>query len=522
MSQYAANFMPQKAPLPMADQAFARAPNTPDRVRPSSITERAWRFAAFGPAILMTLTLCWGIGRALAEGGITALEVFVVTLVGITFIWVSLTVSTVTLGLIRRLLASCQPRHSPGRSGPQNIALLVPIYSEAPADVFGNAAAMLKELASGPQHDAFTLFLLSDTQNDALAAEEERAFFALQSQLAGRIAVHYRRRAANVDKKVGNLTDWIEHWGAGYDAMLVLDADSLMSGAAIRYLAHELAADPDAGLIQSFPSLIGAETLFGRVQQFSNAVYGWLLAEGLAVWSQREGNYWGHNAIIRTQAFAESAQLPKLGGRDLILSHDFVEAGMLRRAGWGVRFLPRTGGSFEETPQNLIDYAIRDRRWCQGNLQHLRLLAARGFHPVSRFHLLQGALAFLMSPAWLALIVAWTWLGATRGAEPVTYFTASNPLYPVWPMASALDGWFYLAVIYSMLLMPKVAGAIALGFRARIRADYGGWLRYLSTALTEIIWSIIFAPILLVQQTKAVLYALLGKCHIPEGSMAVS
>ncbi|MFC6639033.1 glycosyltransferase family 2 protein [Sulfitobacter sediminilitoris] len=135
--------------------------------------------------------------------------------------------------------------------------------------------------------------------------------------------------------------------------MVILDADSLMSGRAIERLASELSSDPDAGLIQTFPMLIGAETLFARIQQFSNIAYGWLLAEGLALWSRSEGNYWGHNAIIRTRAFAQCAGLPHLttrGRADLILSHDFVEAGLLRRAGWGVRFLPRVTGSFEETP----------------------------------------------------------------------------------------------------------------------------------------------------------------------------
>ena len=156
----------------------------------------------------------------------------------------------------------------------------------------------------------------------------------------------------------------------------------------------------DAGLIQTFPMLIGAQTVFARLQQFSNIAYGWLLAEGLATWARSEGNYWGHNAIIRTRAFATSAMLPHLRSRgddDLILSHDFVEAGLLRRAGWGVRFLPRVTGSFEETPATLIDYVIRDRRWCRGNLQHLRLLGTKGLHPVSRFHLFHGAVAYLLS-----------------------------------------------------------------------------------------------------------------------------
>ncbi|MEM8592495.1 MAG: glucans biosynthesis glucosyltransferase MdoH [Pseudomonadota bacterium] len=506
--------MPERSPLPMARQDFRRSPAPQASEARASVADRAWRFAAFAPAIAVTLTLTIAIARWLGHGGVTPVEAIVVVLVALTFIWVSLSVSAVVLGAVRYSLRPSFARHDPVRGPSQRVALLVPIYNEVPSDVFGNALAMLQELEGGPQNDRFTLFILSDTQDPEIATLEERAYWALRERVRGSVEVFYRRRALNTDKKVGNITDWIEAWGAGFDAMVVLDADSLMSGSAIRNLAYELSADPEAGLIQSFPSLIGAKTLFGRMQQFSNAVYGWLLAEGLAVWSQREGNYWGHNAIIRVRAFADSAHLPHLsrrGGRkDLILSHDFIEAGLLRRAGWGVRFLPRASGSFEETPQTLIDYALRDRRWCQGNLQHLRLLTARGFHPVSRFHLLQGAFAFLLSPAWFALLVIWSMVG-TMEDSGASYFSPSNPLYPVWPEAAPVGGVLYLAFIYGMLLLPKVMGTIVLGLRPATREAYGGWARFLATAAFEISCSIIYAPIMMVQQTIAVLRAFAGR-----------
>lgn len=514
LTPYATQLMPPAAPLPMTPQDFAQAPVPRKDARGRPRADHLWRMAAFAPAVLVTAMLSAAIAKWLAVGGVTGLEILVVGLVAVTFIWVSLSVSTVTIGLIRRVLQPCRVKVCGPRGPQQTVALLVPIYNEVPWDVFGNASAMLKDLAQGPQKDRFTLFILSDTRDPDLAAQELRAFWALRADAPRGIDVYYRRRAVNTDKKVGNLTDWIETWGAAYDAMVVLDADSLMSGAAIRQLANELAADPEAGLIQSYPSLIGAETLFGRMQQFSNTVYGWLLAEGVAVWSQRESNYWGHNAIIRTRAFAESARLPYLRGlrgkQNLILSHDFVEAGMLRRAGWAVRFLPRPGGSFEETPQTLIDYSLRDRRWCQGNLQHLRLLTARGFHPVSRFHMLQGAVAFLLSPAWFALILIWSMLG-TMQVEPTSYFSAANPLYPVWPMVDRINGLVYLAFIYTMLLMPKLTATFALGMRPRTRRDYGGWVPFLGTALVEILCSILYAPVMMVQQTLAVIFAIFGR-----------
>ncbi|KCV82138.1 glucosyltransferase MdoH [Actibacterium atlanticum] len=513
MTPYAAIQMPPRAPLALTQQDFGDRPE-PRRKFRSSWPDRLWRMAAFGPALLVTISLMVGFFDWFQAGGVTLTETVAVALIGLTFVWVSLSVSSVMVGLVRLIFARRPLRQSRVPHDPQTVALLVPVYNEAPEDVFGNLQAMLKELAQKQSRDRYCAFILSDTFDPVIAKQEEQAFAALLQQAPAAIDVYYRRRLKNTDKKVGNISDWLENWGGAFDAMVVLDADSLMSGSAIRHLTRALASDPEAGLIQSFPMVIGSETLFGRIQQFSNTIYGWLLAEGLSAWSQREGNYWGHNAIIRTRAFAESAALPYLrswrGRESLILSHDFVEAGMLRRAGWAVRFLPHVGGSFEEAPQTLIDYALRDRRWCQGNLQHLRLLSARGFHPITRFHLLQGAVAFLLSPAWLALIAIWAMIGMHSDAAE-GYFNAANPLYPIWPQTEQMGGGGFLIFIYAMLLIPKLSSMVALGLNPRVRQNYGGLLSFVASVLVEIILSILYAPILMVQQSIAVLRALLGR-----------
>lgn len=513
MTDYAACMMPDRAPLMMAAQTFSQTPAPRRRFR-ASLQDRLWRLAAFAPGVAMTGLLLMGFVDWFGSGGVTALETVALFLIGATFIWVSLSVSSVLVGLLRLTLAPVRLLKNRAGREAQDVAILVPVYNESPASVFGNIQATLKELAQLGGRDSYSAFILSDSFDPLTCAQEEAAFMALRAQAPHNVRLYYRRRLKNTDKKVGNISDWLENWGGAYEAMVVLDADSLMSGAAIRHLTRALANDPDAGLIQSFPMVIGAETLFGRIQQFSNTIYGWLLAEGLSVWSQREGNYWGHNAIIRTRAFAESARLPHLRGRGgqskLILSHDFVEAGMLRRAGWAVRFLPNTGGSYEEAPQTLIDYALRDRRWCQGNLQHLRLLGARGFHPITRFHLLQGAVAFLLSPAWLALIVIWAVIGMS-GPDSPYYFSVVNPLHPIWPEATAQgNGWSYLAFIYGMLLVPKVTGMLALATSRQVRAAYGGLGRFSCSVLFEIVCSILYAPVLMVQQTIAVVRAIFG------------
>jgi membrane glycosyltransferase len=347
--------MPQAAPLAALEQSLGLMP-PPAAAQPNA--GGGWRAATFGPALVGTAVLMYGLYGWLARGGMSGMEWILLSMIGATFIWVTLSVSTVGVaiaGLLARARADEQPQ---GAVIGIDVALLVPVYNEVPENVFGNAAAMLHDLAQRHGPHRYSLFVLSDTRDDAIAAQEWQAYEDLHAHAPAGFAVYYRRRTMNTDKKVGNIAEWTRGWGAAYEGMVVLDADSLMSGRAIERLASELSRDPHAGLIQTFPMLIGAQTVFARLQQFSNIAYGWLLAEGLAIWARSEGNYWGHNAIIRTRAFATSAMLPHLRGRggrtQLILSHDFVEAGLLRRAGWGVRFLPRVTGSFEETPATLI------------------------------------------------------------------------------------------------------------------------------------------------------------------------
>ncbi|MEM7717571.1 MAG: glucans biosynthesis glucosyltransferase MdoH [Pseudomonadota bacterium] len=513
MTRYAAAHMPAPAPLHRPAQTFTEVHRTREFNKPRNMRNMLWRLSAFIPTILLTFVLCVSLTSYLGQNGVMLVEGLVLTLVGLTFVWLAFSVNTACIGLVKVALDRTSTPLPPAEVEPQDVALLMPVYNEATSDVFGNASAMLRELKAHPDRNSYTLFILSDTRKPQIAMDEERAFRALQTE-HGVDVVHYRRRLENTDKKIGNISDWIENWGAAYSAMVVLDADSLMSGFAIRHLAQAMAADPDAGLIQSRPMLIGAWTLFGRVQQFSSSVYGWLLAEGLASWSQHEGNYWGHNAIIRTRAFAESARLPHLknwrGDDRLILSHDFVEAGMLRRAGWAVRLLPRVDGSYEESPQTLIDYVLRDRRWCYGNMQHLRLLAARGFHVISRIHLLQGALAFLMSPAWLAVVILWSFVGTTAEA-PSSYFSPANPLMPFWPEQKADVAWIYMTFVYGMLLFPKLVGAILFGLRRSTQRAYGSRSMYVGSFFVELLLSVLYAPIMMVQHTIATIFALLGR-----------
>lgn len=500
--------MPPLAPMVLEEQRFDRCKN-PRPMAEKPVSQKLLRYAVFGPPLALSLALAWGFAGWLSSGGVKLLEAVLIALVAMTFVWVSLSVSTVILGFLYRSFGPA-PKKPPQGEG-LDVALTILTYNEDPVPVFSNALAMAEALEHDNGSHRFTFFILSDTQDPQIAMQERDLFAELQDRAPLGVQIYYRKRVKNTNRKIGNIAEWLAKWGGAFDGFLVLDADSLMTAEAICILSDRLEADPNAGLVQSFPRLVGAQTLFARMQQFASYAYGGFLSVGLATWAQTEGNYWGHNAIIRCKAFAEAAHLPRLGARQsLIMSHDFVEAALLRRAGWAVCFERTAQGSFEETPPSLVDHALRDRRWCRGNLQHLRLLGATGLSWVSRFHLLQGAVGFLLAPAWLVLILIWSAL-ELMPLEQHSYFNASNPLYPVWPMMGGMEGGMFLVLVYGMLLLPKLLGACALMMQAESRVLYGSGLRIGAITLGEVVLSILYAPVLMMQQSMAVLMALYGR-----------
>ena len=504
--------MPPEAPLVQPVQDLRR-PFRDRAAPPGRRTARRatlWRAATFVPAIAATTALIGGFVSRFARDGLSPIEAALIALIGFAIFWIALAMSTVLTGILAGIVGRHARPPAPGAAAPRSLdlALVVPVFGEDPALVAGNAAAMLGQIARSGSGHRVALYVLSDTR-EAASVHVERRLYAALARTAS-LPVHYRHRARNTDRKVGNIADWLSRWGGRHEAMVVLDADSLMSGAAVLGLADALAGDPGAGLIQSIPRLYGAQTLFARLQQFASTVYGAPLAAGLAAWSDAEGNYWGHNAILRLGAFAASAGLPRIGRRGrLILSHDFVEAGLMRRAGWAVRFVPQIGDSYEEVPPTLVDYVLRDRRWCQGNLQHLRVIGASGLHAVSRFHLFQGAMAYLASPAWFALLVAWAVLSEGQQGSVLNYFEGLNPQV-VWPEMARGQNLALLATLYGMLLAPKVMAALVLGQSGLRLRDLGGARRFAANMALEVAAAIAFAPVLMVQQVLAVLRTAVG------------
>ena len=473
------------------------------------------RLLVFGGGIAVTAVGAYQMYRVISVGpSITPLQWLLFMLFLLNFSWIALAFSNAILGfasLLRRprsLIAVPEALRT-------RTAVLMPIYNEAPSRVYGAMQAIAEDVALTGLAAHFDFFLLSDTTDPTVWIAEERAFHALRERIPPGIDVFYRHRPRNVGRKAGNLQDFVTRWGGAYDHMLVLDADSLMSGEAITGLAGLMERDNDAGIIQTLPLIINRNTLFARVQQFAARIYGPVIAEGLRLWMHRDGNYWGHNAIIRTQAFADHCGLPDLKGRPPfgghILSHDFVEAALMRRAGWSVYMVPGLVGSYEESPPSLIDLAARDRRWCQGNLQHSRVIGAQGFHWATRQHFATGIFSYLASPLWLLQLLVGIVLTLQVSYFRPEYFTEEFSLYPTWPRFDSERSLMLFAGTMAILLAPKFFGLILSILDGATRRASGGVIVLVLSTLVEIVMSALLAPIMMVIQSGAVFDILAGR-----------
>ncbi|MGD0636007.1 MAG: glucans biosynthesis glucosyltransferase MdoH [Beijerinckiaceae bacterium] len=509
--------MPPESHLEMPVQSLSRFDKATER-RPWSVPELAKapisaRLFVFGGGLALT---CWGgyeMYRIIDVGGVTFLKLSLLFLFLTNFWWIALAFSGGAVGFVH-LLIKCPKTLAAPKTLRTRTAVVMPIYNEAPSRVFGALHAIHEDVEATGLGDAFDWFFLSDTTDPDIWIAEERGLAELRGKLGPKARVYYRHRSKNTARKAGNIADFVTRWGGAYEHMVVLDADSLMTGPSIVCLAAAMEADPDSGIIQTLPLIINRNTLFARVQQFAARIYGPVIADGLSCWMGRDGNYWGHNAIIRTKAFADHCGLPHLKGRPPfgghILSHDFVEAALIRRAGYSVTMLPSLGGSFEESPPSLIDVASRDRRWCQGNLQHIRVLTAKGLHPASRQHFITGVMGYMTSPLWMGQLLVGILLVLQTSHIRTEYFSKNFTLFPTWPRFDAERSLELFEVTMVVLLAPKLFGLILALIDGPLRRDCGGALRLILSALVEVLISALLAPIMMLIQTSHVLHILFG------------
>jgi len=511
-------FLPPEAPLPMSKQqlrglqqgkAETKAAFTPVALRRACIL--------IGTAA-MTLAGSYEMYEVLQVGGVTILEWIVLALFVLLFAWVAFSFMSTVAGFVVLLFRMKDPLGiDPEAPLPSIIgrnAMLLPTYNEDPPRIMARLRAMYESVELSGYGSRFDWFVLSDTTNPSIWIAEEKCFLRLRREL-GTDNTYYRHRRENTARKSGNIEDWVKRFGGGYDHMIILDADSLMTADTIVRLASAMETHPGVALIQTLPVVVNAKTLFARLQQFSGRLYGPLIAAGIAWWHGSEGNYWGHNAIIRVRAFAQDAGLPELHGRKPfgghILSHDFVEAALMRRGGWTIRMEPTLGGSFEECPPSLLDFAARDRRWCQGNLQHLAVLPARGLHWVSRLHLLTGIGSYLTAPLWLLFLVFGILISLQAQFVRPEYFPKGFSLFPKWPAQDPILAAWVFAGTMGLLIVPKLLAYVLLGTQRRNRKQFGGGAIVFAGLVIETFLSGLIAPVMMIFQSMAIAEILLGR-----------
>jgi membrane glycosyltransferase len=394
-------------------------------------------------------------------------------------------------------------------------AVAVPVYNEDIERVLARIRATHESLAAIESSSAFDFFVLSDTMDARRWLDEELAIARFRARFPEPERIHYRNRPRNVGKKAGNIADFCRAHGERYAFMIVFDADSVMSGESLVKLVRAMERHPRIGIIQAPPTPVNRRSLFGRLQQFSARAYGPTWAAGLAYLQCGEGNYYGHNAILRIEPFLEHCRLPVLPGKaplgGSVLSHDFVEAALMRRAGYEVHLAAGLDGSFEEPPPTLIEFTARDRRWCQGNMQHARLLGMRGLHPISRVHLFLGVMSYASSPLWLLLLLITTAEALRERWSQHQYFAPGGSLFPVFEASIETQAKILFACVLALLFLPRVLALVARLSDRDERRRFGGAARFVASGVFESLVSMLLAPILALAQTQFVISILMGK-----------
>ncbi|MBU0917651.1 MAG: glucans biosynthesis glucosyltransferase MdoH [Gammaproteobacteria bacterium] len=470
-----------------------------------------WRRRLLLSLVMLSSGLAtWVLSSALPTYRYPALQWLQTGLFTLLFAWVSAGCVTAVMGfrvllfgdrhaLSARSLDRSQPIDASART-----ALVMPICNEDVTTVFAGLRATCESLANTVAAGLFDLYVLSDTSDPALQAQELTAWAALRDTLAAHpMRVHYRHRIVRTKRKAGNVADFCRRWGCDHRYMVVLDADSVMSGDALVTLVRLMEAHPQAGILQTQPHAVGLSTVHARTQQFAARVTGRLFAAGMQYWQLGEAHYWGHNAIIRVAPFmAHCALAPLPGGRGGlggdILSHDFVEAALMRRAGHHVWLVSDLSGSYEQQPPDLLTELQRDRRWCQGNLQNAQLIAEPGLHAVHRGMLATGAMAYLSAPLWLAYVALGVGLWLSGG----------NALFDEHGALTLKVLGLWVGTV-AMLLLPRALGVAAVLLRGEQRQHGGTWPLIASSVL-EAGLSAVQAPLRMVAHTFFVLIALTG------------
>ncbi|CAG4882381.1 glucan biosynthesis: glycosyl transferase [Georgfuchsia toluolica] len=456
--------------------------------------------------------------QVLPYHGAQPLEIAVLTLFALLFLWVSAGFWTALMGFLQLLRGDRNliSRHGLGDTpmpATARTAIVMPICNEDVARVFAGLRATYRSLAEMEYLPHFDFYVLSDSSEVDCRVAELAAWADMRRDCDAAGRLFYRWRRHRIKKKSGNVADFCRRWGRNYEYMVVLDADSVMSGDCLATLVRLMEAHSDTGIIQTAPHTAGRDTLYARMQQFASRVYGPLFVAGLYFWQLGESHYWGHNAIIRIAPFMRHCALGRLPGRGAlsgeILSHDFVEAALMRRAGWAVWIAYDLPGSYEESPPTLIDDLKRDRRWCYGNLMNFRLFPEPGLHPVHRAVFVTGAFSYVSAPLWFLFLICSTALLASHTLIEPQYFIVPNQMFPLWPEWNPQRALALFSATAALLFAPKLLSFLLIALREPAR--FGGRLALASGMLAESLFSALLAPIRMIFHTQFVCAALAGR-----------
>ncbi|MDZ4374237.1 MAG: glucans biosynthesis glucosyltransferase MdoH, partial [Phenylobacterium sp.] len=501
-------WLPEEAPLAMPRQSLDRHAAVPASVpatSPVSIVRR--RLVLTALTVIVTGLAAIAPVALYARHGFDVLEVVSLGLFMVLITAIACWFSSAAIGFWILVTGREQDdlKFTPHPPEPtRRTALLMPLYNEDARAAFARLAVIDGSLARLGVSEAFDIFVLSDSTRVEAADLEHQAYLGFRAHAHSR--VFYRRREKNIERKCGNIAEWTRRFGGAYPFMLVLDADSTMAGETILRMVDAMERNPGIGLLQTTPTIIKGQTLFARVSQFSVRLYGRVAAAGLAWWAGSEASYWGHNAILRTEAFASCAHLPVLPGREpfggAILSHDTVEAALLRRGGWAVHVTAALDGSCEETPSTMLDFIRRDHRWCQGNMQHLGLLKTRSLTLMNRTQMVMGFMAYFSSPLWLASLIAGMVIQLQYPVDWASFSYMLHPEFSPFMLATLLSG--------VLLIGPKIMGALLVLSRRGERRAFGGAPTIIKGMALEILLSALIAPIMMVASTRAIIQIALG------------
>ena len=482
--------------------------------------ERGWRvFVFYSGALLLTGLVSLIFADLLWRTGWSAARTVLLVLFVILFLFTAIGCMHGLYGFFLRLSGDRRRITKLKEYRGQNIdgistAIIFPIYNEDVVRVYEGLRATYESLEKTGQLERFDFFILSDSTDPDKWVEEERRWYDLIRELDALGKIYYRRRLVPEARKSGNVRDFLNAWGRRYRYFVCADADSVIRGETLVDLVKMMEVHPTVGLIQTVPALVNAESLFGRIQQFANRLYAPVFITGLNYWALDLGNYWGHNAIIRTEPFMQCCDLPQLPGLKpfggQILSHDFVEAALMSRENWEVWFAHDLEGSYEEAPQALIENAQRERRWCQGNLQHALVLFTKGLRGVSRLHLILGICGYLAGPLWLAFLITFNWIYWYQK------FTGLSDI-PVQAFTPYLANWsgtahalLIFVICMAVIMLPKFLALVDLAHDWERRRAYGGLARATAGVVGETIFSTLHAPLLMLWHTRFVVTNLLG------------